>query len=88
MGPRGLVRSLLVLRSLPRFAPHCTTLLNTQDRMESMAVARTEMANVLVEQKIKKAARAKIPPATRYKVYLGDLVYVLGEREAIAKKRC
>lgn len=71
MDPEELVPSLLVFGTLPRFSPDSSELLNRRDRMESMNLARVEMADMVAEQIVKGAARSKLPPATKYKVSPG-----------------
>lgn len=48
VGPEGLVPSLLVFGTLPRFTPHTTPLISHSDRMEAMDIARLEMADIVV----------------------------------------
>lgn len=56
------------------------------DQMEAIDLARLEMKDIVSELKVKLATKSKLPPATRYNVEPGDMVYIFSERDAVAKR--
>lgn len=62
MNPEGLVPSLLVFGTLPRFPPSSTSLPTHNNRMQAMATARIEMTNITAKLRVQQALRAKLPP--------------------------
>ncbi len=80
-GAGRLVPSLLVFGVLPRFPSIGTELPNQTDRMRCLAIARQEMATISAELRIRRALKAKVPPAADYILAPGDLVRVRRESD-------
>ena len=80
VNPEGLVPSLLLFGTVPRFEPHSSRLPNHEARMRAMTVARREMDDVTARLKLQRALRSKLPPATEYVIRPGDNVYAYDER--------
>lgn len=80
MGPNGLIPSLLVFGTLPRFPGIEASHPNQRERFQALKTARAEMEAIVAETRIQKALRSKLPPATKYLILPGDLVRVFRER--------
>ncbi|MEM1283154.1 MAG: reverse transcriptase domain-containing protein [Chlamydiota bacterium] len=81
MGPEGLVPSLLVFGSLPRFPCVNSTLPNQRERMRALEVARAEMSTVTSELRIRKAMLSKVPRNADLVLNPGDMVRVFRETD-------
>jgi len=79
MGPNGLVPSLLVFGVLPSFPSPSRNTPDQQERFEALRNARAEMESIVAEQRIRKALKSKLPPATKYLIKPGDQVRVYRE---------
>lgn len=79
MRPEGLVPSLLVFGTVPRFPPAPTSLPDQIDRMAAMNIARLEMANISAQLRIQRALRSKLRPAATYCVSCRDHTYFHAE---------
>lgn len=79
MGPEGLVPSLQVYGQLPKLPVVNCQKMKQKHRMGALRSARHEMESVVAEERIKRALRAKLPPATKYVVRPGDLLRVYRE---------
>ena len=79
VGPDGLVPSMLVFGTMPRFPPIRTDLPNHEERLRAMHAARTEMANIVAQHKVQLALRARVPPAASFLVRPNDRIYVHDE---------
>ena len=80
VGPEGLVPTLLVFGTLPRFPPLSPTLPGHENRMKAMASARQEMADITAKLKIQLALRARVPPAAMYNITPGENVFIHDEK--------
>lgn len=79
MGPNGLVPSLLVFGVLPSFPSPTRNSPDQVERFEALKKAKAEMESIVAEQRIKKALKSKLPPATKYLIKPGDQVRVYQE---------
>lgn len=61
MGPTALVPSQSVFGTLPRLPIVDSSSPNQTERMHAMQVARIEVANVVAENKIKRALKLQVP---------------------------
>lgn len=83
MRPNGLVPSVLVFGTLPKFL--CTTSIkrNQLERYEANNIARTEMETIVAESRIKRALQSELRPAKKHLMLPGDLVMVYRERNTM-----
>ena len=70
----GLVPSLLVFGVLPSFPSPSRNNPDQQERFEALKSARAEMESIVAEQRIRKALKSKIPPATKYLIKPDDQI--------------
>ncbi len=80
-GPKRLVPSLLVFGTLPRFPTVNTKLPAQRERMHALQLARTEMATITSELRIRKAIMSKLPRNCDLIVRPGDQVRVCRETD-------
>lgn len=76
LGHHGLMPTLLVFGELPALPLVDQKNLNQKERMKA---PRCEMDTITAENRIKKALRSRLQPATRYHIVPGDLVRVYRE---------
>lgn len=81
LGADGLVPTLLVYGTLPTLPVTNGVNLAQKERMQALSLARDEMATLVAEQRILRALRSKLPPASKYNLQSGDLVRVYWEKE-------
>ena len=79
MNPEGLVPSLLVFGTLPRFYPVNTVLPEQQERMRALEMARAEMATISAALRLQKALLANIPAACAQSYKIGQKVMIFRE---------
>lgn len=88
VGLEGIVPFLLVLGAIPRFPPHSSPLLIQQDRMRALQTARLEMVDITAKLRIQRALKAKLRPASKEIISLGDKLYVNHEMDKVWKGLC
>ncbi len=83
MGPNGLLRSLLEFGMIPRFTAVNARLSQQVARIRSLDIARTEMATVASELRIREALRSHVHPSATYTIAPGVKVRVYLESNKI-----
>ena len=79
MGESGLVPSLLVFGTIPRFPIISTDFPSQKERMEALSKAQMEMNSIVAERRVLAALTRNIPPAGKYTYILGEEVLVYSE---------
>lgn len=89
MGPNGLVPSYLVFGILPRYPVLNTDLPTQSERMRIIQTAKSEMATIVAELRIKQALLSRPPAAASVIHQPGDMVriYREGDRRMIGPFR-
>lgn len=78
-GTSGLSTSLLVYGIPPSFPVTNRNLPKQAERMPALCCAQLEMATIRAEERIRRALASKLPPATRFRLEIGDPVRVFRE---------
>ncbi|PXF47155.1 hypothetical protein BWQ96_03097 [Gracilariopsis chorda] len=75
VGPDALVPSYLVFGSFLEFPAVNPSLPDQRRRMIALESVRTEYASIVAKLRIARTRRARVPPASKYVIVLGDKVY-------------
>lgn len=81
MGPEGLVPTLLVFGTLPRFPTVESSNAGQFERMNALESARKEYATITAELRIRKALMSRVPRTTDLVLHPGDQVRVFRETD-------
>ena len=79
MGESGLVPSLLVFGTIPRFPIISSDLPSQKERIEALIKAHMETNSIVAERRFLAALTRNIPPAGKYTYTLGEEVLVYSE---------
>ena len=80
-GPEGIVPSLLVFGAVPRMPFGASDLPEQNERMQAIALARSEIETVVARLRITNALKRKVPPAATTMTTPGSQVLVYREKE-------
>jgi hypothetical protein len=80
-GLNGLVPSMLVFETLPRFPILQSDLPNQRDRLDAIKTAQAERNNIIAEQRIQEAMIRRVTPAADYILKPGQPVRVYREKD-------
>ena len=81
MNSDGLVPSLLVFGSLPRFPSSSSSHPKQSERMRALNMARLEMETITAELRIQQALRKNLPPASKVVLQPGQELLVYREKQ-------
>ena len=81
MGPQGLVPTLLVFGTLPRFPSPDSTYPMQAEGLQALEASRREMLTIVSDQCVKQALHSRLPRCVSFNVNPGELVRIYRESD-------